>query len=265
MGLAFGIFPFGPWLVFVVATVLFEAWAFGRVLRVPFSKALAVSCAANFLTAVFGLYLAEVFFHGFVIIGTRLNPNPFGQTVVLFLGFAIVSAAIEFPFWDTVVKGVNRSVLWPSIAIHLLTVPLGLIILLIPPRPYTGLEMQVRGTRRSTQQDIANQLNDYVKKNKKLPPVHNYPELLQFLSPKLRRFGGPDLWAAELPVAYSRFSTGDQPRRSRMEWNASAKLDPEADDRVWLARMRSDGSAEGIYLQGGYAWYTTHAELLGYR
>lgn len=265
MGLAFGIFPFGPWLIFVIATVLFEAWAFGRALKIEPPRAVTISVAANFLTALFGLMLAEVFFHGLVIVGSRMNPNPLAQTVILFTVFAIASGIVEYGVWDLFVKRKSGFIL-QSIGIHLLTVPLGLVILLVPSHPYRGMEGYVEYYRRWYREEIARGLNDYLHQNKKLPPVHSYKELEQFLKPKLGFLASdPSSWAAELPVNLTRFSTGDAPRKIEVEWNSSAKFDPRSDGAVWLARSKQNGHPHGIILDGEFAEYVTDPAILGFR
>src|SRR5438874_502307 len=74
MGLALSIFTWPMWLVYVVATVLFEAWAMGRGLRLPFSQALRLSFWANLLTAVVGGFFSGIIGYSFFgMFGSRLN------------------------------------------------------------------------------------------------------------------------------------------------------------------------------------------------
>ena len=264
MGLAFGIFPFGPWLVFVIATVLFEAWAFSKPLKLELPRAVAISAAANFLTAIFGLMLAEVFFHGLVIVGSRMNPNLFAQTMILFTVFAIGSGIVEYGIWDLFAKR-KKGFMLQSVGIHLLTVPLGLAILLIPSHPYRGMEGYVEHYRAWYRQEVAFQLDKYIRKEKRLPPVHSYEELVEFLRPQLGWIGqDPCAWAAELPVDLGRFSTGEKPQKVLVEWNPKAKYDPDSDETVWLSRSRANGKPHGIVLMLGSAQYVRDGKSLGF-
>jgi hypothetical protein len=100
MSLALATFAWGPWFAYVVTTILFEAAALGRWLRVPWKQAFATSLKANAVTAVLGGLVSGIicaFIPGFY--GGQLNPNPFGRTLLLFTLFGCVSALIEAMLW----------------------------------------------------------------------------------------------------------------------------------------------------------------------
>ena len=96
MSLALATFAWTPWLVYVAVTVLFEAAAMGRWMGIPFVHALRYSLGANFVTAVIGGFFSGIISYMFLgMFGSTLNPNPFGQTLVVFTLFGIGSACIE--------------------------------------------------------------------------------------------------------------------------------------------------------------------------
>ena len=166
MGLALAIFAWTPWFCYVVVTIVFEAIALGRWLRVPLGRALLVSLGANFVTAVIGGSISGILCALFGFYGERLNPNPFGQSLLLFTVFGIVSAIIEAYCWMRATSFRRSAVVLPSLIVHLLGVLTGLAILLVPARPYRGLESQVFVTRfyYFLQQDLTNALRDYGKR-----------------------------------------------------------------------------------------------------
>ncbi|HTE19168.1 MAG TPA: hypothetical protein VK689_12400, partial [Armatimonadota bacterium] len=194
MSLALGTFGWDLWGSYVLAIVLFEALFLGRCLRVPLGKALIYSLGANLLTAVVGGSVSGIFSYGFLgVFATRLNPNPFGQTLLLFTLFASLSAPVEA--WvssgaPSTLGGTSRRgrTLALALAVHLLAVPLGLAILLLPVRPYGGLESQVAGERQSIQREVVRALNQYVADHESLPPDRTYGEVLERLRPQLGSF-----------------------------------------------------------------------------
>lgn len=256
MSLALGTFGWDMWGAYVVAIVLFEALVMGRFLRVPVAKALTASVGANFLTAVVGGVVSGFLSYGFLgMFGSRLNPNPMGQTVVLFTLFAVVSAPAEAWVWLRATSGSRktfgaRHVSRLSLVVHLLGVPLGLAILLSPGRPYRGLEMQVHAQREVwLLHHVRKALNDYVALHQALPPDRTYAEILQRLRPQLGPYASdPGLWAAAYRPNYYRFDLGEM-RRVPIEWNPGLGKEGlfEGPPRtVWLSRSCSDGG----YCQG---------------
>jgi hypothetical protein len=272
MSLALGTFGWELWSVYVVATVLFEAFVMGRWLRLSFGKALLYSLGANFLTAIAGGVISGVVSYGFLgVFGSRLNPNPFAQTLFLFTLFGLGSGLVEAIIWresKPVRSGevTGRRVLALSLAAHLVGVPLGLAILLAPDRPYRGLEMQVEGERGWLENSLRNALNEYIAEHQALPPDRTYEEVLERLRPRLDRFGtDPGLWAAAYRADYHRFDTGER-RRAPIEWNAAAAGEKpfEGPPRtIWRTRSCWDGWCTGLVFDGGVR-RTSDRQMLGF-
>jgi hypothetical protein len=140
MGLGLEMFQFDYWLVYVVVTVLFEAWWIGRRIGLSWPGSLAISVFANAITALVCPFLLTPALHG-TFVGTTLDPNPFGNALALFLGFGLISALLETVIWKPTSKVSNSGgLLWRSLTAHLIGVFMSLAILLIPAQPYRGLE-----------------------------------------------------------------------------------------------------------------------------
>ncbi|MBV9852080.1 MAG: hypothetical protein JO250_20635 [Armatimonadetes bacterium] len=296
MGLALATFDWGPWLAYVAVTVAFEAAAMGWWLRIPPARALGCSLKANTVTALIrGLFSGiACAFLGFY--GNQLNPDPFGRSLLLFTGFGVLSALAEARFWGKAAnwgKGGNASpgqeataggptpprpwhVVSRCLAVHLAGVPVGLAVLLIPSRPYPGLEAQVYATRvyYLEDSDLRRALREYVTNHQAVPNVHSYGELLSLLRPGLGRFAhAPDLWAAAYVPDYRRFDTTEG-CRSPIEWNGrAAGRRPYDDDGVtagnaerplWLIRSRQGRFCHGLVLEGDLVKSTHDPRELGY-
>ena len=95
MSLALATFTWPMWLAYVVVTVLWEAYALGRWLGLPLGRSLRLSMWANFVTAILGGIPSGILSYSFLgLFGSVLDPNPFGQTLILFTLFGIGSALI---------------------------------------------------------------------------------------------------------------------------------------------------------------------------
>jgi len=156
------------------------------------------------------------------------------------------------------------------LGVHLVGVPLGMAVLLLPARPYPGLEGQVYTTRvyDLEQLVIKKALQDYLSEHQAVPPVHSYRELLQLLKPGLGRFAGdPDLWAAAYLFYYHRLDTSEKQRHS-IEWNSSAagiKLSDMTESSLWLIRSDFYGFCEGLVIDSeGRVKRMTGRKALGY-
>jgi hypothetical protein len=206
----------------------------------------------------------------------RLNPNPLGHTLTVFLVYGLLSALVEANLWASASPLVMswRQVAQRSIAIHLLGVPLGLAILLAPARPYRGLEMQVRTNRQLGfhYSYLAKALEKYVTRHGRLPPARSYAEMLEMVRPDLGAIGKwPDLWASAYQPVYHRFDTGEARRGPMVEWNAALAADQRPVERlpttVWVIRKKdNDGYIGGLTWQPDTAiirWESRPA-LLGY-
>jgi hypothetical protein len=274
MSLALTIFEWRTWLLYVAATLVFEAWALGKLLRVPLGRSIGVSLVANLLTGLLGASCLGMVAYGAP--ENRLNPNPFGHTLTVFLVYGLLSALVEANFWASASPLIMswRQLAQRSIVVHLLGVPLGLAILLAPARPYRGLEMQV-GTNRQLgfhHRDLAKALEKYVTRHGRLPPARSYAEMLEMVRSDLGEVGKwPDLWASAYQPVYHRFDTGEARRGPMIEWNAALAADRRPAERlpatVWVIRKKYP---DGYY--GGLTWtpYTVifkwvyRPALLGY-
>ena len=260
MGLALTIFDWRTWLIYVAATVLFEAWALGKLLQVPARKALGCSVGANLLTGLLGASCLGMFAYGSP--WNRLNPNPFLHTLALFVVYGILSALIEVLLWGSATKLPlsGRQIVLRSVGVHLLGVPLGLAILLAPARPYRGLEMQVHYNRQLVFQSLSvrRALDHYLSRHHCLPPAKSYGEALEMLRPYLEEWAArePDLWAAAYQPVYHRFDTGEARRGPMMEWNAQLAAQPDflrhPPPAQWICRMTDEsGYRTGFVWSGG--------------
>lgn len=283
MSLALATFAWTPWLVYVIVTILLEAIALGKWLRVPAAQAIKNSLKANLFTAVLGGFFSGILCALFGFYGGRLNPNPFGQTLFLFTVFGSLSALIEAYAWMRATESQSESntlppgsaslrrsdVIMRCLIVHLIGVPVGLAVLLVPSHPYPGLQGQVYAARviYLEQHELKKALTEYISEHQSIPPVGSYAELLQLLRPQLGRFANdPDLWAAAYLPDYSRFDTTDK-QQQPIEWNkevAAAKINYDTESAIWLIRSRYDGFAEGLVLTNVIIRRTTSLEELGY-
>ena len=137
MGLALEVFDFRIWAVYVVATVVLEAWIVGRSMHHSWIKSVGLSTLFNFLTA----FCCAAGFFAPALHPDRIELNPFLWTIEVLSFYGLVSALIEFRLW----KASSRETMtWfifkKTFLAHALGIPLALTILLIPSRPYPGLE-----------------------------------------------------------------------------------------------------------------------------
>lgn len=238
MSLALSIFVWPIWLVYVGAMVFFEAFWIGRALKMPFQEAIKKSLQANLVTLILGAIFSGIF--GYMLygcFGTYFNPNPLAQSILLLTLGGLVSACIEAPFWKTWQGTPWRA----SLAAHLLGVPIALLILLLPPQPYTGLQGQAAWRRNKIlDAPLLSALREELSEQESFPNVSTFPELLEKLRPRLHYQGyvdAPDLWAVAYRPDYHRFDTGER-RRNPVEWNAAlaGKRRKDLPELVWVIR-----------------------------
>jgi hypothetical protein len=278
MSLALATFAWGPWLLYVAATVVFEAALMGRWLGIRFARALWTSLLANGLTCILGTVLCCSGIFGYMLLGvfgSRLDPNPLGQTLLAFTLFALVSAYLEAFLWiDDALEGPSRGhkeVLKRSLVVHLLGVPVGLCILLAPERPYAGLESQVAGLRRRDDRELLRALQEYVVEHEALPQDRTFGGVLQRLRPRLspdahahRRDG----WTLAYEPVYHRFDRREM-RRNPIEWNAALagkRLGTGPLRTLWLCRSRNNSFEWGwvVTLPAGNIKRTINPVEIGY-
>ncbi|MFI5387030.1 MAG: hypothetical protein ACHQ50_13025 [Fimbriimonadales bacterium] len=266
MGLGLEIFDLRYWTGYVVATVVFEAWMIGRWMGKGWFTALGLSLIANLVTAFACTSICAVGLHP-----TDLNPSPFLDVLALFFIFGVASALIESFVWQTsrwniVYRG---SVFLRTLWTHLLGIPLGLAILLIPSHPYVGRESLAFFWRWHYLGRYLERRLDSLEDNQRLPSGSSFPEIWNQVPPVDGE--SRDAWIAAYKPSFGRFSFANERGEPIAEWNRALSgtlmKDIRDGDQTWLIRRRdSDGSVRGIATGKGnnYWGFTTDPKLLGY-
>lgn len=239
MGLGLELWDLNYWFAYVAAIIVAEAWLIGRKLGLGWIASLLTSIGANLLTG--GLcatgFLAPLLHQSFA--GPKWNPNPFLHSIVVLLLFAIPSAVVECFIWRIPVRKENiDKVLRRILFVHIITIPLALVILLIPGNPYVGIQSltaHARLTGNVARMDDS--LAQYLSDKGQLPAATTPEELLKALS-EYREAKEGDEWALYQPV-YGRFAFGDD-RQHPWEFNPAMigrKVDEESADKFeWYIR-----------------------------
>ena len=255
MGLGLEVFDMRYWLAYVAVTVVFEAWLIGRPLGFGWGLSLLFSASANLISAIMCTNLGAVGLHN--TLGPKSDPNPFGSIVQLFLGFAVVSSVIELMVWGTATRakrkdsGLSDWQVWFRLLwVHLLGVPLGLAILLIPEEPYVGWAYQSQVQNWRGWWNVGRKLTMYIDEHQSIPQASNFDELIE----ELRFVGFPtNIDRSILDVAYqkppTRVATSLRVERIAFEWNkalSGKKLtgdekQPRTEGWVWLYRLSAPG------------------------
>lgn len=269
MGLGLEIFDLRYWFAYVVATVVFEAWFIGRWMGKSWMASLLISLIANSVTAFCCVNIAAVGLHA-PFVGSRINPNPFFNVVAVFFVFGIVSAFVELFVWlisGRSHRGDGRLIL-RTLAAHVLGVPLGLCILLIPPRPYYGTAMITGQMRRQMIGIGLRKRLERLQDTDRLPRARDLQELWDKLPPDPE--APPDAWCVIYIPEYGRFATGETRAQLFGEWNTTlgGLTREELMDRapVWLVRRKNPGGeAYGfVFEPDGDVRATTDPAQLGY-
>ncbi len=240
MGLGLEMFDLRYWFAYVGAMVIFEAWLIGRWFKVSWGVSILVSVIANTFTGVLcgGLGCCAPILHQ-SFVGSKLDPNPFWNAVALLAGLAIPSAWLESIVWRRAVKGHSDwEVIKRSSFVHLLTVPLGLAILLIPAEPYRGLSSGRSLTF------VTRALRDYVRDKEHLPTSSDPRRLVEELAPYLGEHRKEAIYTL-FEVDRSRFATGERWRYpkeiNRAVLGKRVPDEPTGDPRwVWFIRDRRE-------------------------
>ncbi len=245
MGLGLEMFDLTYWFAYVVVIIALEAWLIGRYVKATTFSSIVTAIIANLLTGVFcgGLGCIAPFLH-YPIIGTLDNPRPFPNAIALLTLFAIPSGLMEMILWERAALVKNNFKNYRYIVlIHLLTVPVGLGVLLIPERPYRGLEAFTMGARRQSLRDAETALTVYISEHGRLPLGNSPKEILR----ELYRFD-PDLKESDwYAPQFSRFSLGESfehpfemnPRLVGLRFTEYVAGPDE--NWVWYMRYRSSG------------------------
>lgn len=248
MGLGLEMWAVPYWAAYVVAMVIGEAWLIGRWLGLSWPASLALSAVANFITGAGCGMMGCPFLH-YPMVGTREDPSPFLNSVALLALFAIPSALLEALVWTRFRGEKSDRALWGrSVVVHLALVPVGLAILLIPPRPYVGLEAVTFGHRRLNGLTVLRALEGYSREKGKLPSARTLDELQNELQPLgLTR---EDVYGEKKTIqvrqvfrdpTFGRFDLGSA---GGSEWEINPdlvgrKLDLEATKETWAWYLRS--------------------------
>jgi hypothetical protein len=289
MGMALATFEWPLWLTYVGVTLLLEALILGIYWRVPPLRAVAMSVLANAATAFLGGYC--LWYAALIpltavellvrtgpglqdsvgkVFGTGANPNPIGQIVLFFTVSALLSAWIEGRIWWAANRQIFEeksfgAVLRASIAVHMVTLPVGLAILLSPERPYPGLEARTASARQSILwRPIADATMTYVKTDRRLPNAGSAEEFVRALASQPALESNSDAWVAAYEPDFRRFDTGEF-RRHSLEWNDKAKVPSDGSaDTVWLIRRVENSWAYGLVIDAnGEARWSRRSEELG--
>lgn len=226
MGLGLERWDLRFWYAYVAVIVLAEAWLLGRWLGFNWKQSLFRSIVANLFTGVIcgGIGLLAPFLHT-PMAGSRINPNPLADMLLTIAAFSLPSAIFESAFWTK--EGKVR--LFKLCAVHFATIPLALVILLMPDRPYPGLEGFTRARRSVNVWQIEKELQEFIQNNDALPKSASIPELHKEIGSKV------ELACFYLPT-FERFETTEKYTRPFLI-NASllGKSIPATDkDEEWV-------------------------------
>ncbi len=246
---AFALYSTGAVFTYLVAIVIVEAWIIGHRLNITWARSFITSIAANFVTAlvaiIFGIPTV-----GMVLFGGLANPNPFLSTVLLLIVFGLASGVFESLFWNTV-RGETpkRTIFNRTMLAHIVGIPLGLLIFLIPPRPYPGLEDMTRVARKLTLGRALQGFSRQLAVGQPVPNVHSAAELLSYVASHSTHDMYENNWAAAtFAPKYGRFDVGNK-HGWQMEFNAAIvgrSLDKAAQP-TWILRTGPDRADGFVY------------------
>lgn len=273
MGYALEQYDPRAWLVYVIATVIFEAWAIGKRLGFGWAASLGISIAANLVTACCCANLCGVGLHG-AFVGSQINPNPIMNMAAMFFVFGLLSGSIESVVWRICDRrnedrGRDFRVWLDSTAAHLAWVPLGMAIMLVPARPYPMLEAYTLYARRFYLMQLRSPLETKIVELGRVPDYHDIPKFFREITPADEP-SSSDAWAVAYRPEFSRLSTGQPKGDLLWEWNPAATgLKIESDrlpNEIWLLRLirKDDRYGFGLILREGNVSYTGSLADLGY-
>ncbi|MBX3118316.1 MAG: hypothetical protein KF784_04565 [Fimbriimonadaceae bacterium] len=277
MGLAYQMFDYRYWFAYVAFAVIFEAWFMGIRTGVPLYKAGLISLLANFVSATLPMCFCVVFLHS-AFVGTQLNPNPLMNAVALLFGFGVLSALIEGAVWQVAAKRYfefsSKKIFLRMLQAQMVVAAVGLIIFLIPERPYLGLQSMTYYKRKI---HIEYCLKDFVAsmdENHRLPTVKSAEDLLRRFPAPDEEWYAEDQWVCAYLPDYTRFSFG-QNRKISFELNPTVsgfnydKLFDDDTQEIWILRIRNpqSGNCAGFVLNPNTSFggnHTTDPKRLGY-
>ncbi|MGC4045287.1 MAG: hypothetical protein QM758_15960 [Armatimonas sp.] len=147
--------------------------------------------------------------------------------------------------------------------VHLVGIPLSLLILLLPSRPYTGLEVEVRHRRGLVRHAVVKALEKTVRnsKDKPVPLPKNWDELLELVGPAMPEPGkySPEvLKVSGFEPCFSRLDTSEA-FRATAEFNpALVGKDLRSIPKPnWLVRWQWFGYSRGVVIEEDGTMTTT--------
>lgn len=278
MGLGLEMWDLRVWFAYVLAMILLEAWLIGRWLEMAWPESLARSLVANAFTGFMcgGAGLVAPFLH-MSFVGSKLDPNPLLNSVALLLIFAVPSGIFEAIVWGLRTDS-KKAYFGRCLLVHVLTVPVGLAILLIPPKPYLGLEAITEGARRIQCHDLIGVVGSYVADKGHLPnsmtPTAFIAELKPYIAKakadmaKTAPYVGDleqDLELTLYEPRFDRFATGED-HEHPWEFNpavAGKKIDESQPSKsVWLTRSPNGKFGIVVDLSTGAVTYSHDSKEL---
>lgn len=251
MGLAYQMFDCRYWYVYVVLTVIFEAWYMGVKSNMGWVRSLGVSFLANLVSALLPMTCCIPFLHG-SFVGSGLNPNPFMNAVVLLFGFGLISTLIEGAVWEATARRFfefsSKRIFFRMLKAQMIVGAMGLCIFLIPLRPYLGMTGMQSYWRR---EQVRACLKSYVANQDeqgRLPVVSSAEDLTSRFPARGEDYWKEDQWVCAYIPDYTRFSFG-QSRIHAFELNP--KLSGlniqkyfDENEEIWVLRTRDEKTGE---------------------
>ncbi len=249
--LPLGVFTWSAWSVYLVLCIILETWLLRRWLACSFRVSMWTGVCSNIVT---GLAVPTVV--GYVggerwaMVGSRLNPNPVASAALLLLAYVAGSSAVKAVAWSLVrarqACSAPQGARTPRGAAGLMLLGAApLLVVLLPDRPYPGIEATARVERfELLNPSVGLYLQREARDYDRLPSAATYVEMLDTLHSgwwQARR-NEPDHWCRGYLPLYRRFDTSES-RRQPVEWNVRL---PRAGFRqlrastVWLVRMRDE-------------------------
>lgn len=185
MGMGLERWDFAAWIAYCLAMCIGEAWLIGRWLNLNWIQSLSRSVLANAITGYCGLGCLAPFLHQ-SLIGPAINPNPVLESLAILSIFALPSAFFEHFFWNFRRKTQEDSVqliqsqpkvLARTVIAHFLLIPIGFLILIVPERPYKGLEAFTNYARNRQIIDLNQAISKYVSIHQRMPQSRSLSDL----------------------------------------------------------------------------------------
>lgn len=271
MGYALEQYDATAWWVYVASTILYEAWAIGRWEGYRIHAAVGISIVANLVTAFGCANCCGVGLH-WSFVGSTIDPNPFMNMLVMFTTFGLVSGWIESIVWRMfrgrrVYETTHTQLSLRSMGAHLVWVPLGMAIMLVPNQPYPFLKGFTNFHRRWALHDVLKHLD--FDKDGHLKRYGNIDAVLRQVHVPDGRLPQSDQYALAYIPSWGRFDTHEMGRGPKYEWNPKADgmdfEDANDDHPMWLVRVRVGNECFGYVTTYDHTIRSSNsAQELGY-